>query len=631
MKSKAYPYFRYSSAGQASGDSERRQEEKAIEFCTRHNLDYDDSYKFHDFAVSGYKGDNFKTGGKLKEYIDLVEDGTIEKNTYLVIENIDRFSRLTPYEAIEHFLKLVKIGIKIAVVDKNEIHQGDSAAIFIMSVLMSMEMAHEESKKKGERVQRAKNSAKQDVINGIRPTLWKWGTPKWLKITPNSYTIIPDREETIKRILAWVIEGHGTSAIIERLTEQGIDPWTSSNIKVKKRPTTKWYNSQISRIVNNRALIGELELIIKDDSGNNARIEIIPNFFPIIISEDYFIQVQTARRSRKSSADSKNMARGSGGRIGKIVSNLFQKLAVCGYSIEDNASGHKCPDNSRFMVYANKDKKIAGKQYRGRYLQCGASREKGSPCNDCNKMYRYEHLETAFLTHVKDVSVATIFGSDDETKTKVTIINENIEVLNDQLKNADKKVIEYAAALEKYGTSGTLLVLLNKSEILQRNIPNQITELKSQRKQLQSTFEHGKQSKYQLIDLIELMSSCEDDTQLFELRFKISTLLKKMIERIEVYNRGTFINENTIARKIARLRESTDHFSETDIEEMVKVVRQSDTELAKQKETPFFVVKYKSGESRIIKHALSDPTDLYLNMKYNGDGLTEQPYLKGME
>ena len=105
-----------------------------------------------------------------------------------------------------------------------------------------------------------------------------------------------------------------------------------------------------------------------------------------------------------------------------------------------------------------------------------------------------------------------------------------------------------------------------------------------------------------------------------------------MIERIEVYNRGTFIDKNTTARKISRLRDkATDHLSATEIEQMIEIIRQSDGERSKQKETPFFVVKYKSGESRIIEHSLNDPTDLRFSMIYNDDGLVERPYLKGLE
>lgn len=641
MKPKAYPYIRFSTTIQEKGDSIRRQEDKAKAFAKSHKLDYDNSLELYDLGVSAFKGGNIKTGS-LKRFIDLVDDGTISKGSYLLLENLDRFSRMNPRKAIRPFLDLVDSGIKVAVIDENQIHSDKDGSIELMATILSMERAHKESERKSKNVRSAKYNAKQQLLNGNRKALWKWGTPKWLDIAEDGngvdgtgYTVNTDRVKVIKQILEWVLKGRGTGYILDQLKD--VEPWGSgSGIKVNKKKPKHWYNSQITRIVNNRALYGERELIVKDEEGNNKRIEYIPNHFPAIITEDYFEKVQAARQSRDVNRDENGKPKNAegklrgGGRKGKTMTNLFQKLAVCGYSVEGNASKYKCPDNDRFMVYANKDRKDdTGKVHRLRYMQCSASREKGSPCKDCRKLYRYEDFETAFLTHVKDVPVSTIFGSDDNKKSEVRRINDEIENLKEQLEDANQQVIKFEEAMEKYdGISQSLLDKLHKYETRKTEIPKNIKSLQSERRVINSQHEQGEEIRNQMIDLIGEMEACKDDEKaLYELRLEISILLKSMIKTIEVYNRGMFIDENTTAQKIQRVREKAgDHLSHEEIEIMIEAVRESDEQQAGKNEVPFFIIRYKSDESRLIEHHPEDPRSLVRNMKWDDGGTISENF-----
>ncbi|MCK7549038.1 recombinase family protein [Marinobacter koreensis] len=641
MKPKAYPYFRFSTQIQEMGDSERRQQDKAKKFACEHGLDYDDSLKLHDRAVSGFKGLNFETG-KLSYFMKLVDEGSIEQGSYLIIENFDRFSRMEPRKALSPFLTLVDKGIKIAVIDNNEIHSDQSGFVQLMATILYMERAHDESRSKSKKVTAAKQNAKEQLLSGNRKTLWKWGTPKWLDIANDNegvdgtgYKINHERTKTIKKILEWVIEGRGTGYIIDKLKEQNIQPWgSSSGIKLDKKKPKQWYNSQITRIVNNRALIGERELLVKDSDGKNKRIEIIPNHFPAIVSEEYFEKVQAARRSRDLNRDKNGKLKAGaimrgGGRKGRTFTNLFQKLAVCGYSIEGNVSKHKCPDNNRFMVYANKDRKFSGgKVHKLRYLQCSASRESGSQCKDCRKLYRYEDMETAFFTHIKDVSVATIFGDDKQDKSKAQEINTKIEELKIQLLDAERQVEKFERAMEEYdGISTTLLKQLKKYETKLENIPNEIKNLYSERKLLKARKEQGKEIHHTLIDLIGALNGCENDTQLYELRLKISNILKSLIDRIEVYNRGNFSSDSATEQKLKNLRESAGgHLSDEELIEMESAIRKSIKQQASKPEIPYFVVRYVSGESRLVMHHPEDPRSLVMNVKWDNEGLTEAPF-----
>lgn len=93
-KKKAYSYMRFSSAPQDFGDSIRRQTELRDKFLAESglNLELDTSLNMTDKALSGFDSSNIKKGA-LGAFLKAVEDGTVKKGSYLLIENLDRLSR----------------------------------------------------------------------------------------------------------------------------------------------------------------------------------------------------------------------------------------------------------------------------------------------------------------------------------------------------------------------------------------------------------------------------------------------------------------------------------------------------------------------------------------------------------
>ncbi|MFC6634014.1 recombinase family protein [Microbulbifer taiwanensis] len=633
MKPKAYQYVRFSTTAQEKGDSIRRQIDTAKKFAEVHNLDYDDSLKLHDLGVSAYKGKNLESGN-LKRFIDLVEDGTIAKGSYLLLQNFDRFSRMEPRKALAPLLTLVNSGIKVAVIDNNKIHgEENDGAIELLATILHMERSHDESRIKSINIRSAKRNAKQDLLDGKRKVLGKWSAPKWLDIAEDGqgdegtgYKINHERVKVIKKILEWVIEGRGNGYILERLTKQGVEPWGSgSGIKVDKRKPNQWHNSSITRIVNNRKLIGELEISIPSECGESKRKEIIQNHFPAIISEEYYEKVQAARRSRDLNRDEDGNLKADqkmrgGGRKGKTISNLFQKLAVCGYSVDGNASKYRCPDKNRGMVYANKDSKYNGKIYENRYLQCAAAKEKGSKCKGCRVLYRYDDFEVAFFTHVKDIPESVITGTDNDRKTRTQIINNKIESLNNQLEEANRQITKYKKAMqESNAISRTIMDELIKYESRQDEIPREIRKLESEKRLVDSRKEQGKELHNNLIGLIAKMNECKDDKKLYELRFKVQGILQSLIDKIEVFNRGNFISDEVTDQKIERMKKNAGNNWSIEIE---NAIRKSDKQRMESTavEAPYFVIRYKSGESRLVMPHTEDPTKIHMNMKLDESG-----------
>jgi hypothetical protein len=87
---KAYSYQRFSSIKQKQGDSTRRQKNAAENFCQQHGLVLVDT--FTDEGVSGFRGKNFSNESALSEFLKLVQNGTVERGSCLVVENMDMIS-----------------------------------------------------------------------------------------------------------------------------------------------------------------------------------------------------------------------------------------------------------------------------------------------------------------------------------------------------------------------------------------------------------------------------------------------------------------------------------------------------------------------------------------------------------
>src|SRR5687768_15174583 len=94
---KAYSHTRMSTPEQLKGDSKRRQEDRARRYAEEQGLEIAD--RFDDFGVSAFKGKNAELGA-LSEFTRLVDDGTIERGSYLLVESMDRLTRQTIPEAV---------------------------------------------------------------------------------------------------------------------------------------------------------------------------------------------------------------------------------------------------------------------------------------------------------------------------------------------------------------------------------------------------------------------------------------------------------------------------------------------------------------------------------------------------
>ena len=594
----AYSYIRFSTPEQLKGDSKRRQLELAQEYVEKNtelNLSLDNTLNLNDMGISAYKGKNIEQGG-LGIFIKAVEEGKVKRGSYLLVESLDRLSRQNVETAYRLLLSLLDLGIVVVtLMDNKKYETGHMEMIDMITSVLIMERAHEESKTKGERISKAWRNKKNNIDN-IKLTKW---SPKWLNLSKDrkTFEIINDRVQVVEQIFKWTVEGLGTKLIIQRLENNGIKPWDMGIIKREKRLAKQWYAGIIQRILTDRTVLGEY--ILKNKNGDD---KIIPNYYPRIIDDDLYYLALASRKSRRVSG---------GGRKGKNLSNLFSKLAYCGYSLKNNKGGHKCDGDNQIMVYANK-----GAELKNKYLQCARLMNGNTGCTECRKMWRYDNFETSFLTHISDIDVSVLLGTPNRMKQEIELLQEKVNISKGKLSHLQEQIKGFGDSMEKITTIPKLLLKkMVEIEEKEKITINEIQELKSELKKKEQEFNSSDQVLEELSSLITVMEKTDNDVKLFDIRLRLSNILKTSIDKIEVYSKGKIYDDayyDKIRKKLGK--------------EAEKIIKENEKQKG-NKAFPFYIVKYKSGEQRIIFVNPKDPLDLHLSMKLDNNGLLEKQKL----
>ncbi|MBI1915633.1 MAG: recombinase family protein [Planctomycetes bacterium] len=423
MTKKAFSYARFSTSEQADGRSLRRQEEAAQAYCSRHGLTLDER-SFADLGVSGYHGSN-ATHGQLGDFLELVKDKRVPTGSVLIVENIDRLSRLPPDEATALIMQLVNAGVDVVTVSpeqrysKSNIH---STGVWV-PLQVAICLAAEESRKKGERLADAW-SDKRDTVRTVK--LSKKG-PAWLKLTADrsSWLILEDKAAAVRRIFALAIDGNGVSKIAGILHTEYPDGLTGKG----------WQPGFIRDILRSRSVIGEYHPHVGTCAKKGRKStrkpfgEPIKGYFPAIIDDETFYRAQTALNGRKA---------GGGRTTG--TPNLFNGLL------------YDATDGRRLTINTTHGKKVL--------VSSGAVRKiKGSTFRSIG----YDMFETAILSALAELKPADVLGKPNGVQDriaalagKLTAVNRNRDAVKAKAATADDVSVFFALLTDLDKQSKTL-------------------------------------------------------------------------------------------------------------------------------------------------------------------------------
>lgn len=297
---KAWSYVRVSTEDQISGDGLNRQNRLFVEACQQHGWTPAEHQVID--SLSGYSGANLQRGG-LGRLLRAIENGTIPAGDVVVIEDIDRLSRLPPMESSGILNQIIGAGVLIYIVSMSMLVDKKSVEGFdCLYIVLKMVLAHDESKKKSERIKQSVQSRKEQGVK------WTGKRPIWLN---SDFSVNEPLASTVKLMFKLSKLGHGATSIAKHLNK--FDRRTDGKL---------WRTSTVSHILRSKATIGTLI----EASGKEWL-----NYYPEIITEEEFNQVGellTGRKLPKGNAKYNN------------ITNLFagRLKCVCGSGLRLNGA-----------------------------------------------------------------------------------------------------------------------------------------------------------------------------------------------------------------------------------------------------------------------------------------------------
>lgn len=484
---------------QITGDSLRRQIAAADAYALRNGLEIEQ--RFDDIGVSGFRGKNAQFGA-LRNFLKKVEDGTIEKGSYLIVESIDRLSRDKVANALALLTSIIREGIVVvALSEQKEFStknvEDDSFAL--MYALLSMVRAHDESRRKSSMLGAAWSEKRSDARKVGKP-LTKMA-PAWLKMKDDrsGYEIIPERAEIVRRIFGEILAGRGAGSIAKDLTINGPKPWGRSKV---------WNESYIKKIADSIAVLGDFQphSYKEDGQSNLKRVpegESIAGYYPAILDRDTYLRAKLAMRQRAVTGR---------GRKGAAFRNPLTGLLKC-----------RCGSGIQFI---DKGKLPKG----GTYLRCSQAVRKG----DCIcPAFRFEVVLQTVIGCVKQLDVRR-FLNNHESRGQSEEIANKLQSLRSERDLAKEKALRLTNAIGD-GAIEMPVVVINTIRDQERRVIAIDSEIKAletaQNDLITDGYEQRKLNVQHLFEQLSIESNDEDQARL---RMQINAELRSIVKFVRI-------------------------------------------------------------------------------------------------
>jgi len=314
-KEKAYSYIRWSSDIQTRGDSLRRQLEMTRTICKDRGWELDEALKPQ--TESAFTGENLEKGS-LANFIFAVREKRIATPCILVVEALDRLTRIRLRDAYRLFSNLLDMGVKICTVHNGKLYDQNSLdnPIDLLMSLMELKAAHEYSANIGRRT--GATWTRKRTLDAKNAIITK-SVPAWLSAnrTTNQFTIDMAKANVVKRIFDDYANGKGIRTIMRELNDEKIPTFGRG----KQNKGNGWSNTHLRRLLSYRGVLGEYQPHKR--LSPRERIpdgDPILNYYPAIVSKATFYKVQD-KISKNGHASGCKLS----------VTNLFTGLVKCSH------------------------------------------------------------------------------------------------------------------------------------------------------------------------------------------------------------------------------------------------------------------------------------------------------------
>ncbi|WP_374274463.1 recombinase family protein [Brevundimonas sp.] len=368
-------YARFSSLGQRDSSIDR-QVKLARSVIAREG--FQEIEIVTDKGRSAFHGHHL-TKGNLGKLDARIRAGEIAKGTVIVVEKLDRLSRLTRRETQRWIEDVTDAGIGIVTVEGNRHYTAETMRtnfVEIIEILVGADIAHNDSATKSDRT--------RDGLKRVRETARQTGkaftsrTPFWIDVTEAGERVLNARIKVVRDIVEWSIDGHGARTIAHRLNERG-DP-------SPRNGAGGWTSTTVSECLMAPALIGDHQPIHADPDGNPVKGEPILGYYPPAYDVARIMVAREARAARTKTA---------GGSRTKKLAHLFTGLI-------------RCKTCGSSMTLRNGPTERASMGCSSVYH--GRARGHAKVCDQAKSM-RYRPFERAVLDHLLGLALDSRFFS----------------------------------------------------------------------------------------------------------------------------------------------------------------------------------------------------------------------------
>lgn len=393
----AIAYVRWSSTVQGGDDKDSYDRQTSpLEFFTS-STGVPVVETIIDPGQSAFTGENSKKG-KLKGILDRIESGEIRKGDFLVVESIDRITRMRVLDGVALIQDgILKKGVKLYTTTDNKTYSyedPDKDFENLLMISLIAKRANEESEIKSKRRRSAWNKAKTKATDGV--PFNAHNPPYGLRYDPegNCFEIVEDEAIEIKKIF-------------EGLKYEGV---SNTLKKVNLTSKRKWSRKTVHLMLTSRYPIGTL-MSQKRDGKKKVFERYIENYYPAILSHKEF---QDALQAMKLRGKVKDYGRNTEGYL-----NIFKhcvKCAVCGQSLMFEKS-----INQKGIKYG--------------YFHCYTRKETLSHCDV--PRFRFDFAFGALLQMVKQLTGDELEFDDIHSWAREMPADYNSTVTNDEIEMED--------------------------------------------------------------------------------------------------------------------------------------------------------------------------------------------------
>ncbi|WP_453942345.1 recombinase family protein [Bradyrhizobium elkanii] len=508
-------------------------------------------------GISAFKGANVREGA-LGQFLAAVRAGSVERDSYLLVESLDRLSREEILPAHTLFLSIVQAGINLVTLADNRVYRAKTTNLVDMiTSLVIMERAHEESKTKSMRVGAAWKNKRKKAAEGQPMTA---RCPAWLRLSVDrrSYELIPERVEIVRQIFADSAAGLGMYSITTRLNRAGVPAFEGKN---------GWHRSYLAKTLENRAVLGEFQPHVKVDGKRVPEGEPIEGYYPAIISEELFFQAQHSRSQRKL---------GGAGRKGPGYTNLFTGLARCAY----------CHST---VAYENKGSGTRG----GTYLVCGNA-QRGRGCSATR--WRYQDFEASFLAFVQELDLESILNATEDAEKRKRLEGE-VSALRGELSSVSDLMEKTYAVLSAGGSPEFVAGKLNELTARQTVLREHLASKEAEQRDFGGRDLRFYTSREEIKELVKKLQLPPSE-ELYKLRAQIASRLKVLVETLLIAPQGAL---PAMQRTIQELQKITGEEADDVVAHMQQVAVHPD------QSRRYFAVGFRDAAVRAVFPAYDDP------------------------